>query len=178
MFGGNCSGNSVDSYGGRLTPFRGCISADSSDTQHYAPNTPYGLRLNTAPVTTITAGNNFGGLSNFEGGHIDLTTVQCPVGTQATMMYLPAGVMTVLKSSDKPPSPNPTSLYLVESHFVTQGIYWKPCNKSSVGYNYNYSKVNNNANFWAGFGDLLCLAPAAITRWPDGLATNACYANQ
>ncbi|MCD6044969.1 MAG: hypothetical protein K0R48_132 [Gammaproteobacteria bacterium] len=156
---GNCTSSTQI---GQSTPFSGCI--DSSDSL------PYGL-INVAQYNgQLVPGNNFGNSSGYHGASINPNTITCPMGTAATMFYLPVGVWNLPGKTGV----YPQNFFLSEAHFITQGNTQKLCLTSRVGT--NDAGTDLGGNFFAGFGDVVCLPSGAVTRWPDGPNSISCNA--
>lgn len=164
------SGNPTSVYAGAVSPFPNCIEGSN------APGPlPYGLIDVAQYQQEIVSGNNYGGTNGYAASSFYLTDFKCPVGTAATMLYLPVGVFSPVATGI--PAPTVDASWFINSgaHFITQGNAQKSCVSSLIGTDFANT---GNGNYWAGFGDVVCLPDSALTRWPDGLSVSGCYANQ
>lgn len=183
---GNCTssdavGPPTSYYQGSPSPFKNCVSAASSKPL------PYGLiDVVRQPTNTITAGNNYGSTNGFHASSYLLTDFACPAGSWPTMLLLPVGVLEAVPTSSGAPAVFPDVFNYSDEHFITQSksgnINYESCVSATIGTKNPQSTVGSapryNGNFFANFGDVVCLPTSAVQRWPDGSNVGSCSANQ
>lgn len=185
---GNCTssdapGQSSTQYSyyiGSPSPFENCVAGTATNPL------PYGLiDIANKPANTITAGNNYGSTNGFHASSYLLTDFACPAGTWPTMLLLPLGVFQAVPEISGAPTVYPAVFNYSDAHFITQlkigNINYEACVSATLGTTDPKSTVGTsaryNGNFFANFGDIVCLPTSAVQRWPDGNNVGACQSS-